>query len=339
MRRARTGLGDDGPYNQFPVPFAGGDPVKYPLGVLVMAYGGPNSLDEIPGYLADIRSGRPTSSSVLEEIRENYRQIGGKSPLLEITRRQIHALERHFKPVDFKFYLGMRHWSPWIEETVRDMLEESITHAVSLVLAPHYSKLSVARYQAKIAAGLEMYRGEIEFAHVESYHTAPGLIQALANRVKEGLASWPSAERRSVHVVFSAHSLPVRILKMGDPYETQLHETAGMVAEKAGLENDQWSWSYQSAGRSPEPWLGPQLPEHLRTLAGRGIREVVSIPVGFVSDHVEILFDIDIQAQGVARGLGIRMVRPPALNEDPLFIGALAEAIREKASEKGWMEG
>jgi ferrochelatase len=298
-----------------------------------MAYGGPNSLDEIPGYLADIRSGRPTPSGVLQEIRENYRQIGGKSPLLEITRRQIAALEGHFKPSEFRFYLGMRHWSPWIEETVRDMLADGVTQAISLVLAPHYSKLSVARYQAKIAAGLEMYRGDIEFAHVESYHTAPGLIQALANRVQEGLASWPPAERGNVHVVFSAHSLPVRILKMGDPYEEQLHETAELVAERAGLEKDWWSWSYQSAGRSPEPWLGPQLPEHLRDLAARGIRHVVSVPVGFVSDHVEILYDIDIQAQGVARELGVRLVRPPALNEDPLFIGALAEAIREKAAE------
>jgi protoporphyrin/coproporphyrin ferrochelatase len=298
-----------------------------------MAYGGPNSLDEIPGYLADIRSGRPTPSGVLQEIRENYRQIGGKSPLLEITRRQIAALEGQFDPSRFKFYLGMRHWSPWIEETVRDMLADGVTQAISLVLAPHYSKMSVARYQAKIAAGLEMYRGDIEFAHVESYHTAPGLIQALANRVQEGLASWPPVERGNVHVVFSAHSLPVRILKMGDPYEEQLHETAGLVADKAGLEKEQWSWSYQSAGRSPEPWLGPQLPEHLRDLAARGIRHVVSVPVGFVSDHVEILYDIDIQAQGVARELGVRLVRPPALNEDPLFIGALAEAIREKAAE------
>jgi len=311
--------------------------VKYPIGVLVMAYGGPNSLNEIPGYLADIRSGRPTPSRILEEIRNNYRQIGGKSPLLDITCRQIAAVEAYFQPTEFKFYLGMRHWSPWIEEIVRDMLDDGITHAVSLVLAPHYSKLSIARYQAKIAAGLEMYRGQIEFAHVESYPDAPGLIQALANRVGEGLNHWPSPERQNVHVVFSAHSLPVRILKMDDPYEDQLHETARLVAEKAGLENTQWSWSYQSAGRSPEPWLGPQLPEHLRELASRGIRDVVSVPVGFVSDHVEILYDIDIQAQQVAQELDIRLIRPPALNDDPSFIGALAGIIRKKAADKGWV--
>jgi ferrochelatase len=231
--------------------------MKDQIGVLIMAYGGPNSLDEIPGYLADIRSGRPTPRQILDEISSNYKLIGGKSPLLEFTRRQVAAVQAHFDPSKFKFYIGMRHWSPWIEDTIRDMLDDGITRAVSLVLAPHYSKLSIAKYQAKIAAGLEMYHDQIEFAHVESYHDAPGLIEALANRVVEGLNRWPADIRPKVHVVFSAHSLPVRIVKMGDPYADQLQETAELVAQKAGLEEEQWSWSYQSAGRSPEPsdWL------------------------------------------------------------------------------------
>lgn len=302
--------------------------MTHPTGILLMAYGGPNSLDEIPGYLADIRGGRPTPPAVLEEITNNYRQIGGKSPLLELTRQQMHAIAAHFDPVRFRFYLGMRHWSPWIEETVRDMLEDGITQAVSVVMAPHFSRLSIAKYGEKIAAGLEMYRGNIAFTHVESYHTAPGLIQALANRVHEGVNRWPEPERARVHVVFSAHSLPERILQMGDPYDAQLRETARLVAEQAGLPAERWSWSYQSAGRSPEPWLGPQIQDHLATLAGRGIKNVVSVPVGFVCDHVEILYDIDILAQGVARDHGMHLVRPPALNTDPLFIGAVVEAIR-----------
>jgi ferrochelatase len=308
-----------------------------PIGVLVMAYGGPNSPEEIPGYLADIRSGRTTPKRILEEICNNYQQIGGKSPLLEITRRQVAAIQSHFEPSKFKFYLGMRHWAPWIEDTIRDMLEDGISRAVSLVLAPHYSKLSIAKYQAKITAGLEMYHGHIEFTHVESYHDAPGLIQALANRVEQGLGCWPSELRPEVHVVFSAHSLPVRIIKMGDPYPDQLHETARLVAEKASLGKEQWSWSYQSAGRSPEPWLGPQLPEHLEALARRGIRNVVSVPVGFVSDHVEILYDIDIQAQQVAKALDIRLERPPALNDDPVFIRTLAQIIHNKATAMNWL--
>jgi protoporphyrin/coproporphyrin ferrochelatase len=313
--------------------------MKFPIGVLVMAYGGPNSLDEIPGYLADIRSGRPTPARIVEEITHNYQQIGGKSPLLDITRRQVEAVQTRLEPDTFKLYLGMRHWSPWIEDTVRDMLDDGITHAISLVLAPHYSKMSIAKYQAKIAAGLEMQRGQIQLAHIESYHDAPGLVAALAERVEAGMRCWPEAERQAIHVVFSAHSLPVRILKTGDPYDEQLQQTAHLVAERAGLEDGQWSWSYQSAGRSPEPWLGPQLPEHLRALAERGIRNVISLPVGFVSDHVEILYDIDIQAQGVARELGMRLERPPALNDDPLFIDTLAGLVREKAVEMGWLSG
>ena len=308
-----------------------------PIGVLVMAYGGPDSLDDIPGFLADIRSGRPTPSRIVKEISHNYRQIGGKSPLLEITRRQVEALRARLEPSRFKLFLGMRHWSPWIEDTLRDMLDEGITHAISLVLAPHYSKMSIAKYHAKIKAGLEMHRGQIEFAHIESYHDTPGLIQALAERVKAGLGCWRESDWQAVHVIFSAHSLPVRILKTGDPYDEQLRQTARLVAEKAGLDEGQWSWSYQSAGRSPEPWLGPQLPDHLRALAEKGIRDVVSIPVGFVSDHVEILYDIDIQAQEVARELGIHLERPPSLNDDPLFIQTLEGLIRAKSGEVGWL--
>ena len=304
------------------------------IGVLIMAYGGPNSLDEIPGYLADIRSGRPTTPAVLEEITHNYRQIGGRSPLLDLTRRQMEAIVGHFDPGQFRFYLGMRHWSPWIEETVREMLADGIERAVSVVMAPHYSKLSVAKYQEKIAAGLEMHRGEIDFTHVESYHDAPGLIEALAARVREGIERWPEDERERVHVVFSAHSLPVRILKMGDPYDDQLRETARLVADRAGLATGSWSWSYQSAGRSPEPWLGPQIEDYMSELAKRGIRDVVSIPVGFVCDHVEILYDIDIKAQAVARAHGMRLERPPSLNDDPRFIAAVAGAIRAKLGER-----
>jgi glutamyl-tRNA reductase len=194
-------------------------------------------------------------------------------------------------------------------------------------LAPHYSSLSIAKYHQKIADGLEMYRGHIDFEYIDSYHDAPGLIEALAERVLQGVAEWPAGERGDVHVILSAHSLPARILKANDPYDRQLRETARLVAERAGLKPEQWSWSYQSAGRSPEPWLGPQLDEHLAALAEQGVRKVVSVPIGFVCDHVEILYDIDIRARQVAEELGMRLVRPPALNTDPLFIQQLAELI------------
>ena len=316
---------------------AGHNAIHYPIGVLVMAYGGPNSLDEIPGYLADIRSGRPTTPAVLTEITHNSERIGGRSPLLAITQAQVAALGE-LLPESFRTYLGMRHWDPWIEETVGKMVEDDISHAVSLVLAPHFSKLSVAKYQQKIADGLAMYHGDLQFEHISSYHDAPDYIQALVNRVKEALSRWPEEQREQVHVVFSAHSLPERIMKMGDPYDSQLRETARLVAAGAGLPEERWSWSYQSAGRSREPWLGPQLEEHLPQLAEEGVRHVISLPVGFVSDHVEILYDIDIQAQEVARAHGMGLERPPALNTDPLFIGQLARLVRERAESAGWVQ-
>ena len=307
--------------------------IGYRIGVLIMAYGGPNSLDDIPGYLADIRNGRPTTSEVLDEITNNYRQIGGRSPLLEISTAQVQAVAAKLDPTLFKCYLGMRHWSPWIEDVVGQMLDDGITHAVSLVLAPHYSQLGVGKYHQKIAVGLEMFRGHIDFAHVSSYHDAPKYIEAVANRVHEGFRCWPEAEWNSIHVIFSAHSLPTRILDTGDPYDSQCRETARLVAECAWLPDEQWSWSYQSAGRSPEPWLGPQLPEHIGKLAEKGIKNIVSVPVGFVSDHAEILFDIDVEAQSVAKSHGVRLERPPALNDTPLFIETLIDLIGGRAAK------
>ena len=302
-----------------------------PIGVLVMAYGGPGALDEIPGYLADIRHGRPTPRAVLDEITENYRAIGGSSPLLAVSRRQVDALAAELGP-EYRCYLGMRHWSPWIEDVVGEMAGDGVMRAVSLVLAPHFSSMSVARYQQKIADGLELYRGRIHFEHVPSYHDAPGLVEAFASRVEDGLSRWSDDERGSVHVVFSAHSLPQRLLESGDPYGEQCLETARLVAARAGVPDEGWSWAYQSAGRTPEPWAGPDISEHLRELADSGVHDVISVPVGFVSDHVEVLFDIDRRAAAVAAELGMRLERPPALNDDPVFISTLAELVRTKAA-------
>lgn len=310
--------------------------VSPPIGVLVMAYGGPGSLEELPGYLADIRHGRPTPREVLEEITESYRAIGGRSPLLDVTCAQVSALQERLGE-EYRCYLGMRHWAPWIEEVVGGMVEDGVTHAVGLVLAPQFSALSVARYQQKVEDGLELYRGRMELAHVSSYHDAPGLVEAFAARVREGISRWPEAERERVHVVFSAHSLPLRVLSSGDPYGDQCLETARLVAERAGLSEGRWSWSWQSAGRSPEPWAGPDLGEHVEELAAQGVRDVVCVPVGFVSDHVELLFDVDRRARGIAEGLGVRLERPPALNDGSVFVEALADLVRERAEP--WLTG
>ncbi|MBY0497722.1 MAG: ferrochelatase [Cyanobacteria bacterium] len=308
-----------------------------PIGLLVMAYGGPQSLDDLPGYLADIRRGRPTTRAVLDEIAHNYRSIGGTSPLLSRTRQQVSALAGRLGTGRFECYLGMRHWAPWIEETVACMVDNGVSHAVSLVLAPHYSRISVGAYQQKIAEGLEMAHGNIDFIHVASYHDAPKYIDALVRRVRDGIACWPEPERDQVHVVFSAHSLPARIIAAGDVYDAQCRDTAQRVAAGAELPDRRWSWSYQSAGRSPEPWLGPAIEDHIGMLAGTGVRHVLSVPVGFVSDHVEVLYDIDIKAREHAFSLGVRLERVPMLNDDPLFIEALAETVETHAS--AWLRG
>jgi protoporphyrin/coproporphyrin ferrochelatase len=289
-----------------------------------MAYGGPDSLEEIPGYLADIRAGRPTPSAIVEEITENYRAIGGRSPLLEISRRQVDALAEELGD-GFRCYLGMRHWSPWIEEAVGRMIEDGITRVVGLVLAPQFSALSVARYQQKVADGLDLYRGRIEFEQVPSYHDAPGLIEALAARVSEGMSHWPETERDLIHVVFTAHSLPERILAEGDPYREELLQTARLIAERAALES--WSFAFQSASPTGEPWLGPNILDELTALHERGVEGVLVCPIGFVSDHLEILWDIDIEAAERAAELGMELDRIESLNDDPAFIRGLADLV------------
>lgn len=300
------------------------------IGVLLMAYGGPDSLDDIPEYLLDIRGGRPTSQELIDEIKENYRKIGGKSPLLDISRQQADAVEQQLNAqaadgTQYKVYLGMRHWTPWIADTVAEMVADGITHAIALVLAPHYSEMSIAKYFAKLDAALEMHDNPFTYTAITSYHDHPKYIEALAQRVEAGLADMPD----DTLVIFSAHSLPVRIMEQGDPYDNQLRESAQLVAERVGLSEDRWTFSYQSAGRSPEPWLGPQIEEYVVELAEQGHTHMLSCVVGFVADHVEVLFDIDIEAQQAAEQAGAQLERVPSLNDDPLYIAALVDLIRQ----------
>jgi ferrochelatase len=295
-----------------------------------MAYGGPDSLEDIPAFLLDIRGGRPTSQELIDEITENYRKIGGKSPLQEITRRQAALVEARLNVgappgVRYKTYIGMRHWTPWIKDTVEQMIADGIRHAVALVLAPHYSSMSVAKYFAKLDEALGAHDEPFTYDAITSYHDHPLYVEALAQRVRRGLADMPS----DTLVIFSAHSLPVRIMEQGDPYDSQLRETARLVAEQVGLTAKQWTFSYQSAGRSPEPWLGPQIEDYVVELAQQGHKHLLSCVVGFVADHVEVLFDIDIKAKQAAEAAGAVLKRVPSLNDDPLFIAALADLIRQ----------
>lgn len=300
------------------------------IGVLLMAYGGPDSLADIPDFLLDIRGGRPTSQALIDEITENYRQIGGRSPLLAITREQAALVEKQLNASapdgkHFKTYIGMRHWTPWIADAVQEMAADGIAHVVALVLAPHYSSMSIARYFEKLDRALAEQGHPFTYSAITDYHDHPLYIEALAERVENGLAQLPD----DAIVIFSAHSLPVRIIEAGDPYDEHLRDTARLVAQKVGLPDERWTFSYQSAGRSPEPWLGPQIEDHVVELAQRGHKHLLSCVVGFVADHVEVLFDIDIKAQKAAREAGATLLRVPSLNTDPRFIAALADLVRQ----------
>ena len=298
------------------------------IGVLLMAYGGPDSLDDIRDFLLDIRGGRPTSQAIIDEITENYRKIGGKSPLLELTQAQAAGVQAKLNAdapddVTYKVYIGMRHWTPWIKDTVDQMIADGIEQVVALVLAPHYSSMSIAKYFAKLDAALAAHDKPFTYKAITSYHDHPLYIKALANRVQDGLADMPN----DTLVIFSAHSLPTRIIDAGDPYDDQLRETARLIADQAGIMDEQWTFSYQSAGKSPEPWLGPQIEEYVVELAAQGHTHFLSVPVGFVSDHVEILFDIDLEARDAAESTGARLERVSSLNDDPLYVAALADLI------------
>jgi len=281
--------------------------------VILMAYGSPSSIEDVPAYLADIREGKPVSERAVAELTERYRRIG-RSPLDEITDAQRAALERE---LDRRAYVGMKHWRPRIAEAVEAALAAGADRIVGLVLAPHYSRLSIAGYRSRLEDALAG-RAELEF--VESWHDHPPFLDVLADRVR-------GTDR---HVVFTAHSLPERILAAGDPYRDQLLETSRLVATRAGLTS--WSFAFQSASATGEPWLGPDILEELDRLDAEGVRKVLVCPVGFVSDHLEILWDLDVEARDRAAELGLDLERIESLNADPAFVRALASLVRERLS-------
>jgi ferrochelatase len=301
-------------------------------GILLLAYGGPDSLDDVEPYLLDIRGGRPTSPELVEEIKERYALIGGRSPLLEITRQQAEALEVHLNregKARFRAYVGMRHWQPRIKEALAQMADDGIKKAVVLVMAPHYSRMSIGAYFKRLDEAIQELGVNISFNRVESWHDQPGFIAALTEKARQALTLFDGDDTLP-KVIFSAHSLPSRILEWGDPYDTQLHETAGLVAGQLGLPADRWLFCYQSAGRSPEPWLGPQIEEVIAQQAEAGEKRLLVVPIGFVCDHVEILYDIDIESRQLAEVHGVRLERSESLNASPSFIAALADIVERE---------
>ena len=304
------------------------------LGLLCMSYGTARGPDDLVPYLTHIRRGRTPPPELIDEMRARYDAIGGISPLIGITERQVRRLEEQLNREGrrrFRAYHGMKHQSPYIEDVVEQIAADGLGRMAGLVLAPHYSRMSVGEYierAEKAAADTGM-----ETTFVESYHRHPAFVAFVKDRVHRALESLPDDLRNDSVVVFSAHSLPVRILEQGDPYAKQLEETAQAVAE---AEPYRYRTAWQSAGRTGEAWLGPDLTEVIEDLARDGVKGVISCPVGFLSDHLEVLYDVDIEAHGVARDAGVKLVRTESPNDDPAFIRALADVVTDHLDEVGW---
>ena len=297
--------------------------------VLLAAYGSPRNPDEVPAYLSDVRGGRATPQAVVEELRHRYAAIGGSSPLLLRSQDQARGLASRLD--DTPVYLGMRHWHPYIADVMAEIRGAGYQRIVAVPLAPHFSRLSIGAYSAAIDAA----RTSAEVRLVAAWFDHPSFLDAVAARVCDALERFPEAVRADVTIVFTAHSLPRRILAEQDPYPDQLQASVDGVLSRLGPRAAQLA--YQSAGRTDEPWLGPDASDTVRELAREGIRNVLICPIGFVSDHLEVLYDIDIELQGLSRSLGVRLERTESLNDHPLLLEALAERVREAARQAGWV--
>lgn len=303
-------------------------PLRY--AVLLVAYGAPQSLDEVAPYLQDVRGGRPTPPAVVEEVRRRYTRIGGRSPLLDRTLEQAAGLQG-FLGNGTPVYAGMRHWHPYIRDVLAAIGEDGFKRVVAIPLAPHYSRMSIGAYERALEEG----RGPLEVAMVREWYDHPRFLDAVTERVRAALDRLDPSIRAEVPLLFTAHSLPQRILAEGDPYSAQLEASVAGVLTRLGR-RDRGRFAFQSAGRTPEPWLGPDAAVVLEELAGLGERQVVLCPIGFTSDHLEVLYDVDVEYQELARRLGIRLERTESLNASPLLIEALADLVRTTAGGRGW---
>jgi len=311
-------------------------------GILLLAHGAPTRIEDIPAFLLSLRNGRPLPPAAVEEIKERYRLISSRSggpvgegsPLTRLTERQAAALqERMGLPV----FVGMRNWRPYIVQAVRQAVESGIETLTAVCLAPQNSRTSVGQYRQALDEAREKAAPGLQIEFIESWHDHPGLVAAFADRVRTALTrveSSPNAEAETcpaVPIIFTAHSVPERTIREGDPYERQVRETARLVAESLGIEPERWTVAFQSQGMTAEPWIGPTVESEIDRRAAAGYRHVLVAPIGFVCDHVEILYDIDVAFHDYGRARGVTISRPESLNDSPLFIGALADLVTMSA--------
>jgi ferrochelatase len=296
--------------------------------VLLMAYGTPSSIDEIEPYLTDIRRGRKPTPEAVQDLKNRYIRIGGRSPLLDITSAQASALQSMLASdgLTTRVYIGMKHWHPYIRETIPHIVEDGYDRIIGIALAPHYSTISIGGYKQALEEAVKT-SGHLSVDFVESWYDHPLFHKAIQEKIISALGQFTKPEQ--VQLVFTAHSLPERILTINDPYPNQLQNSCRSVATLLG--RNQWSFAYQSAGQTNEKWLGPDIIEYLTTLQDPSNREgVLVVPIGFVADHLEILYDIDVEAQAFAQTHGLNLRRTESLNNSPTLISTVADIIHKR---------
>jgi ferrochelatase len=303
-----------------------------PIGVLVMAHGTPHSLDDLPAFYTEIRRGSPPPPELLADLERRYRALGGTSPLNERTAAQVEGIRRaldELAPGRFRVAGGAKFAAPRIADAVDTLGREGVSRLIGLVLAPHFSSASVGDYARRARAAADALApsegGPLDLEMIHHWHLAPGFVALVAARVRDAVGALPASARRQAEVVFTAHSIPARLVDDGDPYPVQVLESATAIAEAAGI--DRWSVAWQSAGRTGDAWLGPDVRAVIASLPGAGASAVVVCPVGFVSDHLEVLYDVDIEAGAAARDAGIVFARTASLNDDPEFCRVLAGVV------------
>jgi ferrochelatase len=299
------------------------------VAVLVMAYGGPGNIDEVEPFLNDVRGGRPTKPQLVEEIRARYARIGGRSPILELTRAQASAVGRALGN-GFAMYVGMRHWHPYITDTVGEIIGAGHRRLVGIAMAPHYSGMSVGAYEKKL---LQAADERLETCLVRSWWNHPRFLDAVVTLIRQAMQRFTRPSR--IPVIFTAHSLPEHIVASADPYPQELQASVEEVARRARLPD--WRLAYQSAGATAEPWLGPDAADVITELAKAGHDAILLVPIGFVCDHVEILYDIDVEYQALAKRLGVQLERTASLNDDPGLVAGVADVVRAAAADRGWL--
>ena len=310
--------------------------MKEVRGLLVMAYGTPYKEEDIERYYTHIRHGRKPSQEHIDDLTERYRAIGGISPLAKMTEAQAHALGARLNEVqdevEYKVFIGLKHIEPFVEDAVEAMVKEGITEAVSIVLAPHFSTFSIKSYNGRAKEAADKLGGTLNITSVEAWYDEPKFIEFWKQAVNGELAKMTTEERENCCLIVSNHSLPEKIKLAGDPYEEQLIETARLIEQASDIENVSVGW--QSAGQTPEPWLGPDVQDLTKELfEQKGYKAFIYTPVGFVTEHLEVLYDNDIECKVVCDEIGASYYRPKMPNTHPLFIDAMVDAINKKLAK------